>query len=173
MAKTLMLVFILAALLSNATGFSSAAVRSSKQASSSLYSSKPSKGANFNYDPSNYKDSNNANYRRLTDQLAAAKAEDEKLQRERDELIRKEQMAAMFLRKENETFWQTPDSTVVATSDKFFVPPEVLQIIDDLDNQLIGLKPVKEKMRRYANQMLSHKIRTYVLHSCFVCFISV
>jgi len=41
-------------------------------------SSAPSKGAGFNYDPSNYKDSNNANYRRLTDQLAAVKAEDEK-----------------------------------------------------------------------------------------------
>jgi probable Rubsico expression protein CbbX len=116
-------------------------------------------GANFNYDPSNYKDSNDANYRRLTDQLAAVKAEDEKLKRERDEIIRKEQMAAMFLRKENETFWNTPSDLKVATSDKFFVDPEVLQIIDDLDNQLIGLQPVKEKMRRYANQMLIHKIR--------------
>jgi len=116
-------------------------------------------GANFNYDPSNYKDSNDANYRRLTDQLAAVKAEDEKLKRERDEIIRKEQMALMFLKKENETFWNTPNDLKVATSDKFFVNPEVLQIIDDLDNQLIGLQPVKEKMRRYANQMLIHKIR--------------
>lgn len=116
-------------------------------------------GAGFNYDPSNYKDSNSANYRRLTDQLSAAKAEDEKLKRERDEIIRKESMAAMFLRKENSTFWDTPGDQIVATSDKFFVDPEVLQIITDLDNQLIGLKPVKEKMRRYAAQMLSHKIR--------------
>lgn len=122
-------------------------------------SQKPAKGAGFNYDPSNYKDSNSGNYRRLGDQLAAAKAEDEKLARERDEIIRKEQMAAMMLRKENETFWGTPDSTIVATSDRFFVPPSVLQVIDDLDNQLIGLTPVKQKMRRYANQMLSHKIR--------------
>lgn len=122
-------------------------------------SNRPSKGTGFNYDPSNYKDSNDANYRRLGDQLAAVKAEDEKLKRERDEIIRKEQMAAMFLKKENETFWATPGNTVVATSDKFFVPPEVLQIIDDLDNQLIGLQPVKEKMRRYANTMLAHKIR--------------
>ena len=72
-------------------------------------------------------------------------------------------MAAMFLRKENSTFWDTPGwltyyietfhkpeyfdvflegEQIVATSDKFFVDPEVLQIITDLDNQLIGLKPV-------------------------------
>jgi hypothetical protein len=94
--------------------------------------------------------------------LVTAQAENDKLARERDEIIRKEQMAAMFLKKENETFWGTKGDTIVATSDKFFVPPQVLQIIDDLDNQLIGLKPVKEKMKRYANQMLIHKIRSYV-----------
>lgn len=117
------------------------------------------RGTKFNYDPSNYKDSNDANYRRLGDQLAAAKAEDEKLKAERAEILRKEQMAEMFLKKENETFWNTPGSTVVATPDKYFVNPGVIQVINDLDNQLIGLKPVKEKMRRYASQMLAHKIR--------------
>jgi hypothetical protein len=71
-----------------------------------------------------------------------AKFEDEELKRERDEIIRKEQMANMILRKENETFWQTPGDTVIATADKYFVSPAVLQVIDDLDNQLIGLKPV-------------------------------
>jgi hypothetical protein len=105
-------------------------------------SGKPAKGAGFNYDPSNYKDSNSGNYRRLSDQLAAAKFEDEELKREREEIIRKEQMANMILRKENETFWQTPGETVIATADKYFVSPAVLQVIDDLDNQLIGLKPV-------------------------------
>ena len=117
-------------------------------------------GAGFNYDPSNYKDSNSGNYRRLSDQLNAAKAEEEKLIAERNELIRKEQMAAMMLKKENETFWQTSPSSIVATNEKFFVPPSVLQVIDDLDNQLIGLKPVKDKMRTYASRMLAHKIRS-------------
>jgi probable Rubsico expression protein CbbX len=120
----------------------------------------PSKGTGFNYDPSNFKDSaNQGNYRRLGDQLAAAKAEEEKLLKEREELIRKEKMAEMFLRQENATFWETPGDKVVATADSFYVSPDVLQIINDLDNQLIGLKPVKEKMRRYAAQMLSHNIR--------------
>jgi len=115
--------------------------------------------SNFNYDPSNYKDSNSGNYRRLGDQLAARKAEDEQLLKERNELLRKEQMAAMFIKQENSTFWDTPGHSIVAKSDQFFIDPEVLQVIADLDNQLIGLKPVKEKMRRYAAQMLSHKIR--------------
>lgn len=105
-------------------------------------SGKPAKGAGFNYDPSNYKDSNSGNYRRLSDQLAAAKFEDEELKRERDEIIRKEQMVNMLLRKENETFWNTPGETVIATADRYFVSPSVLQVINDLDNQLIGLKPV-------------------------------
>jgi probable Rubsico expression protein CbbX len=120
---------------------------------------KAAKGTKFNYDPSNYKDSNDSNYRRLGDALAAAKAEDEQLKREREELMRKEEMAKMFLKKENSTFWDTPDDVIVGTSDKYFVSPDVLQVIEDLDNQLIGLKPVKEKMRRYASQMLVHKIR--------------
>jgi len=121
---------------------------------------KKGKGVAFNYDSSNYKDSNSANYRRLGDQLAAAKAEDEKKMKEREELIKKEEMANLFLRRENETFWNTPLDKTMATSDQFFIPPSVTQIIDDLDNQLVGLKPVKEKMRRYAAQMLVHKIRT-------------
>lgn len=124
-----------------------------------MMSKRPTKGASFNYDPSNYKDSNDGNYRRLGDQLAAVKAEEDQLKRERDELLRKEQMALMFIKQENATFWDTPDNSIVGTSDKYFVSPSVLQVIDDLDNQLIGLKPVKEKMRRYAAQMLSHKMR--------------
>eukprot|EP01036_Dinobryon_divergens_P051108 gene51108-68418_t len=128
----------------------------------SMSEKKPAKGAGFNYDPSNYKDSNSGNYRRLTDQLAAAKAEEEQLLKERDDLLRKEKMADMILRQETDLFWNTPNDKVVANSDKFFIPPEVLQVIADLDNQLIGLKPVKEKMRRYAAQMLNHKIRESV-----------
>lgn len=94
-----------------------------------MQAKRPTKGANFNYDPSNYKDSNDGNYRRLGDQLAAAKAEDEQLKRERDELLRKEQMAQMFLKQEEKTFWDTPDKTIVGRSDQYFVPPSVLQVI--------------------------------------------
>ena len=81
------------------------------------------------------------------------------MEKEKQELIRKENMERMFLQKENATFWETPGDQLVASSDQFFIPPQVLQVIEDLDNELIGLKPVKEKMRRYAAQMLSHKIR--------------
>ena len=94
-------------------------------------------GAGFNYDPSNYKDSaNEGNYRRLSDQQAAIKAEDDKLAREREEIIRQEKMKKMLLKQENTTFWETPGDKVVATSEKFFVPPSVIQVIDDLDNEV-------------------------------------
>lgn len=134
---------------------------SSRQSRSSLLSmsEKPSGGVGFKYDPSNYRDSNSGNYRRLTDQLNAAKAEEEEKLKEREEILRKEKMAKLIAQKEEETFWKTPTETIVATTEKYFVPPEVQEIINDLDNELIGLKPVKEKMRRYASQMLVHKIR--------------
>lgn len=136
MLPTIILVTLLVA--SNAFTFSPASSRSSAL----RMSVKSGKGAGFNYDPSNFKDSNSGNYRRLSDQLAAAKAEDEQLQKEREEILRKEAMAAMLLKQENSTFWDTPGNQIVATSDQFFVNPEVLQIISDLDNQLIGLQPV-------------------------------
>jgi hypothetical protein len=49
----------------------------------------------------------------------------------------------MLLRQENETFWNTPPDKIVATSSEFFVDPEVLKVIADLDKELIGLKPVR------------------------------
>lgn len=116
-------------------------------------------GAGFNYDPNSYKDSNSGNYRRLSDQMAAVKAEEEQKKKEAEEIIRKEKMQEMFLKQEAETFWNTPGDKIIATADEFYVSPEVLRVIDDLDQQLIGLRTVKEKMRRYASQMLSHKIR--------------
>jgi len=149
---------VISALLQCTIGFMISSQRS--RSGVVMMSDKKPKGVAFNYDSSNYKDSNSGNYRRLGDQLAAAKAEDEKKNKEREELIKKEQMEKLFLKRENATFWDTPNDKIIATSDKYFIPPQVLQVIDDLDNQLIGLKPVKEKMRRYAAQMLVHKIRT-------------
>lgn len=120
---------------------------------------KKGRGVSFNYDSSNYKDSNDSNFRRKEDRLAAERDEAERQMRARNEMIRKEEMALMFLKKENATFWDTPEDSIVANSDNFFIDPEVLQVISDLDNQLVGLATVKQKMRRYAAQMLSHKIR--------------
>ena len=68
-------------------------------------------------------------------------------------------MKALFMSKEAGIFWDTDPEKLVANSEEFFVSPKVTDVIRDLDNQLIGLKPVKEKMRRYASQMLVHKIR--------------
>ena len=151
---------VILAIISSVEAFHFTTKSASQVSSFQTFAETPTKkGTGFNYDASKYQDSNSGNYRRLTDQLNAVKAEEEQLKKERDELLRKEQMAAMFLRKENETFWNTPDNTIVATSDKFFVPPSVLQVIDDLDKELIGLAPVKEKMRRYASAMLAHKVR--------------
>mmetsp|Transcript_32010 Transcript_32010/g.53980 ORF Transcript_32010/g.53980 Transcript_32010/m.53980 type:complete len:407 (-) Transcript_32010:216-1436(-) len=148
------------AIIGSTEAFRMAPAHGSMRSRSTL--SMQEKGAGFNYDPSNYKDSNSGNYRRLSDQMAAAKAEEEQMMKERDEIIRKEQMHAMFLKQEEETFWGTPGDSIVATSDQFYVDPAVIQVIDDLDNQLVGLQPVKEKMRRYASQMLSHKIRNAI-----------
>lgn len=120
---------------------------------------KKGKGVSFNYDPDKYKDVNSANYRKLGTQLADLKEEEEKKAKKAEEEKRREAMKKLFMSKESGIFWDTPADKVVASSDKFFVPPRVTDIIDDLDNVLIGLQPVKEKMRRYASQMLVHQIR--------------
>ena len=125
-----------------------------------LPSNDDSKGTKFKYDPSNYRDSaNDGNYRRLSDAMAAAKAEDEKLAAEAKAILEAEAKEKAFLAQENATFWNTPGDQVICDSSELFIPPNVLQVIEDLDKELIGLKPVKEKMRRYAAQMLNHKIR--------------
>ena len=64
------------------------------------------------------------------------KAEEDKLAREREEILRKERMAKLLIAQENATFWETPGDKVVATSDKYFVPPGVIQVIKDLDNEV-------------------------------------
>lgn len=159
MNKLLALVVLLA-VVSKAFGFATLKSSSLRSGLKSKLGMAPKKGVSFEYDPGNYSDAkNDGNFRRLSDQLAAVKAEEEQLSRERDELIRKEKMQQMFIKQENEKFWNTRDDEVVGTSDQYFVPPEVLQIISDLDNQLIGLYPVKEKLRRYASQLLVHKVR--------------
>lgn len=123
---------------------------------------KKGKGVSFNYDPSKYKDTNSANYRRLNAQLEEVKEEDMAKKRAKQELDRREQMRLLFMSKEQKIFLETPGDLIVGKSDVNFVSPEVELIIKDLDNQLIGLTPVKEKMRRYASQMLTHKIRNEV-----------
>ena len=69
-------------------------------------------------------------------------------------MIKKEQMEKLFLKRENATFWDTPKDTIIATSDKYFIPPQVLQVIDDLDNQLIGLKPVR-LILQFSNRLIT------------------
>lgn len=117
------------------------------------------KGVGFNYDPTNYRDSNSGNYRRLSDQLAARKAEEEQKLKEREELIRKEKMQEMMKQREDDIFFNTPGDKIVADSQTFYVSNEILQILADLDEQLIGLRPVKDKLRRYASLMITNKIR--------------
>merc|ERR1711871_338249 len=84
---------------------------------------------------------------------------DEKLAAEAKAILEAEAKEKAFLAQENATFWNTPGDQVICESSELFIPPNVLQVIEDLDKELIGLKPVKEKMRRYAAQMLNHKIR--------------
>lgn len=115
--------------------------------------------AGFNYNPSDFRDSNSGNYRRLSDQLAAAKYEEEKMKKEADEIERKQKMAELLKQQESNVFFNTPPDKVVATSDKYFVSPDILRVIADLDKQLIGLQPVKDQMRSLASQYMINKIR--------------
>lgn len=123
-------------------------------------SNPPKKGIGFNYDPSDFRDSNSGNYRRLSDRLAAKKAEDEKLEKEREELIRKEQMEKFEKEQMEKRVQELLESDeIIATPEDVVIDPAVEKIFEDLDNELIGLQSVKDSLRRYVALLAMDKIR--------------
>ena len=127
---------------------------------SSQPSSPPKRGVGFNYDPSDYRDSNSGNYRRLSDQLAAKKDEDEKKLKEREEILRKERMQK-FEKDQLEKRIQElmVSDEVIVQKGELALDPSILKIFEDLDKELIGLKPVKDRLFRYAASLSVNKAR--------------
>jgi len=132
-------------------------------------------GKSLEYDPDKYKDPNAGNYRRLSDSLANADVEARKAAEEMDkreraaEIRRDERLAKINFMKEMD------DELEVGTVEDFMFKEGVRDILDRLDTDLVGLIPVKKRVREIAALLVLDKMRGKLgfdtavpsLHMCF------
>ncbi|CAM9680717.1 unnamed protein product [Ectocarpus fasciculatus] len=155
----------------SATGASSRSALSMAQPAAGTGS-----GPSLQYNPEKYGDEKNAgNYRKLSEALEAADvearlAEEAADQRARAGEIRREQRMAKIKFME-----EMPDSTQVGTVEEFMFKEGVRDILEKLDSDLVGLIPVKLRVRQIAALLVLDKMRGKLgfdtsvpsLHMCF------
>merc|ERR1719201_3357380 len=99
------------------------------------------------------------NYRRLSDKLKEADVE----RRKDEEAIMKREQAVQLAREERARkvalLSQIPDETKAGTVDDFMFKEGVKDILEQLDYDLIGLKPVKARVREIASLLVVDKMR--------------
>ena len=110
--------------------------------------------------PTDYSDSPEAgNYGRLSDKLKAADIE----RRLEEEEIYKRENAAQIAREARERkimlLREIPDETKAGTVDDFMFKEGVKDILEKLDYDLIGLIPVKQRVREIASLLVVDKMR--------------
>lgn len=161
--------------LSSASAFCPAAVPASR-VNTALFegNQNPFGGASLEYkggtDPNDEK-----NYGRLRDKLNEAdterrKAEEEALARERAAEIRKEERERKIRHMQ-----EMPDSQPAGTVDEFMFKEGVQDQLDKLDHDLVGLIPVKRRVKEIAALLVLDKMRRKLgfetavpsLHMCF------
>lgn len=104
-------------------------------------------------------DPNNANYVKLTDALQEAdterrKAREEAEARERAAEIRREER-----QKKIDYMNNMPDTQAAGTVDEFMFKEGVQDQLDELDNDLVGLIPVKSRVKEIAALLVLDKMR--------------
>eukprot|EP00639_Heterosigma_akashiwo_P009613 CAMPEP_0194589710 /NCGR_PEP_ID=MMETSP0292-20121207/20824_1 /TAXON_ID=39354 /ORGANISM="Heterosigma akashiwo, Strain CCMP2393" /LENGTH=393 /DNA_ID=CAMNT_0039447029 /DNA_START=67 /DNA_END=1248 /DNA_ORIENTATION=+ len=129
----------------------------------------------LDYDPEKYNDPNNSNFRKLSDALEAADVED-RLEREEAE---KRERAAELRREERQRkikyMQDMPDNEPAGSVDEFMYKEGVRDILAKLDHDLVGLIPVKKRVREIAALLVLDKMRGNLgfdtavpsLHMCF------
>jgi len=128
------------------------------RASTSLYST-PAFGTGPSLDYQGGSDPNNANYGRLRDRLQEAdterrKAEQEAERRERAAELKREERQAKINYMRN-----MPDNQPAGTVDEFMFKEGVQDQLDKLDRDLVGLKPVKKRVKEIAALLVLDKMR--------------
>ena len=104
-------------------------------------------------------DGNQNNYRKLSDKLKEADVE----RRMEEEEINKRENAVMLKRQARDRkvalLQQIPDETRAGTVDDFMFKEGVKDILEKLDYDLIGLRPVKDRVREIASLLVVDKMR--------------
>eukprot|EP00904_Undaria_pinnatifida_P005931 jgi/Undpi1/2468/HiC_scaffold_13.g05848.m1 len=133
-------------------------------------------GKGLDYNPEKFKDEKNkGNYRKLSEALEAADVEarlnaEEAEKRERASEIRREERL-----KKIKFMADMDDSIEVGTVEEFMFKEGVRDILDKLDTDLVGLIPVKLRVRQIAALLVLDKMRGKLgfdtavpsLHMCF------
>lgn len=123
-------------------------------------------------------DANAGNFRKLSDAMVRAEKEAKRNEEERRQREMAEELArqarAKKVAKLNEVM-STPKQAV-GSADEFSWDSGVQTALDRLDNELIGLKPVKSRVRELASMLVVDKMRQSIgldpfisdgLHMCF------
>jgi len=111
------------------------------------------------YQPDNSLSGESGNFRKLSDKLKEADIE----RRMQDEAATMREEAVQRAREERERkvalLQNIPDGTKAGTVDEFMFKEGVKDILAKLDYDLIGLKPVKERVREIASLLVVDKMR--------------
>jgi len=147
-------VAISAICLASATAFAPAA---NVARSTAVFSGNPFDGPSLQYTGGS--DPNNANYVKLSDALSEADTERRKAaeaadQRERAAEIRREER-----QKKIDYMTNMPDDQPAGTVDEFMFKEGVQDQLDKLDNDLVGLVPVKQRVKEIAALLVLDKMR--------------
>uniref|UniRef100_A0A7S2I8H2 AAA+ ATPase domain-containing protein n=1 Tax=Helicotheca tamesis TaxID=374047 RepID=A0A7S2I8H2_9STRA len=145
--------------ISSASAFVPSSFGASR-ASTSLYSSNQNPfGAGQSLEYTGGDDPNNKNYVKLADALNVAdterrKAEEEALARERAAEMRREERLRKI-----QYMADMPDDQPAGTVDEFMFKEGVQDQLDKLDNDLVGLVPVKKRVKEIAALLVLDKMR--------------
>lgn len=140
--------------LGSAAAFSPAATLG--RSNSALFNS-PFDGPSLQYTGGS--DPNNANYVKLSDALNAADTERRKAQEEAEARERAAEIRREERQKKIDYMNNMPDSQAAGTVDEFMFKEGVQDQLDKLDNDLVGLVPVKNRVKEIAALLVLDKMR--------------
>jgi len=128
-----------------------------KVSSTTLFSASPFGGKSLEYVGGN--DPNESNLGRLSDKLNEADTERRKAAEEADRRERAAEIAREERLRKIEYMNSMPDDTPAGAVDEFMFKEGVQDQLDQLDNDLVGLVPVKKRVKEIAALLVLDKMR--------------
>lgn len=153
-----------------------ALVPSSRFSRATVVSMSTGTGAGLDYNPDAFKDeANSGNMRRLGDALKDGDIERKKSEAEQDQRDRAHEIAREKRAEKVAFMADMPDDTPAGAVVDFMYKGGITEILEKLDHDLIGLKPVKKRVREIASLLVLDKMRRKLgfdtavpsLHMCF------
>merc|ERR1711988_1241081 len=133
-------------------------------------------GPSLDYNPDAFKDeANQGNFRKLGDALKDGDIERKKAAAEQDKRMRAQEIAREERAAKIKFMQDMPDDTPAGAVVDFMYKGGITEILEKLDYDLIGLKPVKKRVREIASLLVLDKMRRKLgfdtavpsLHMCF------